>query len=369
MMKKNPAIPIARSECPDERWKGKGVQHIFFELTPACNNRCPGCLNESFIADFPKRALKAHYHGPPLNKHDWLSLLLRLPETLRLVTLSGGEPTLHPEFMDILQELESRRLEFVIFTNGRWPDPLGLIAWLKNSLYFKGFLISLHGASAATHEAFSGLESSFEETVGNIRLAASAGLPITLSAVITRQNLSELVLMPSLALELGAEELSFNRYLYSPERVRTGGESITPPLPHQLQEAVRQIEYLRRKYEAQIRIGYGPAIPQCFEDSVSQGCSAGDASLVIDPWGNVKPCLHVNLTCGNLLRDDFETIWSSESLRMWRSLGDETCSKCSALSVCGGGCKAMTLSWGKKRDPLMTVPLDNQVIELEMITS
>lgn len=58
----------------------------------------------------------------------------------------------------------------------------------------------------------------------------------------------------------------------------------------------------------------GQPLP-CLKSS-SAGCSAGEASLVIDPWGNVKPCLHVDLLCGNILQQDFEKIWSSEPLRV-----------------------------------------------------
>lgn len=361
-------IPIFRSECPPPGFGiGEGVQHVFLELTPACNNRCPGCLNESFIADFSSRALKEHYHRPPLNKNDWITVISRLPETIRLVTFSGGEPILHPECMAIFQELEKRGLEFTIFTNGRWPDPEGLISQLKDSQHFKGFLISLHGASATSHESFSGMTGSFDETIRNIRLATLAGLPVTLSTVVTRQNLMELSLMPALALELGAEELSFNRYLYTPERIETLGKIINPPLPHQLQDAIRQIETLRQEYMGQLRIGYGPTIPQCFERSSSQGCSAGEASLVVDPWGNVRPCLHVDLMCGNILQQEFDKIWSSEPLKMWRGLSNEACSNCSALSTCGGGCRAMALSWGMAQDPLMNIPILNDSMKLKMI--
>ena len=363
----SPTIPNFRSECPPSIWAGGGLQHVFLELTPACNNRCPGCLNESFIADFHSRALKEHFHRPALNKNDWLTVLSRLPKTLKLITLSGGEPTLHPEFLSILLELENRGLEFTIFTNGRWPNTTSLVTWLQSSHHFKGFLISLHGASATTHETFSGLTGSFNETIRNIRTATNAQLPVTLSTVVTHQNLQELALMPSLAMELGAEELSFNRYLYTPERIEALGEIISPPSPNQLQNAIRQIETLRQEYAGQIRIGYGPTIPQCFESSASQGCSAGEASLVIDPWGNVKPCLHVDLICGNIVKQDFDTIWNVQELITWRGLSDESCSNCSAFSTCGGGCRAMSLSWGISQDPLMKSHIQSNFIKLSEI--
>ena len=357
-IKDDDRVEKLRAECsPPKRNADKNLLLAYLELTPACNNRCPACVNESFVADFQTRVLKSSFHRTSLSHSSWAKILSRLPPTVTSVILSGGEPTLHPAFTSIIEELNKQNLDFAIFTNGRWQTPEKLIASLKASSQFQGFLISLHGASDSSHEAFTGISGSYEETVRNIRAAILAGLPVSISTVITKDNLVELEAIIGLSVALGAEDIYFNRYLSTPQRLANSGERIHLPTPSQLRSAIEQIESFRSKWSSRIHVGYGPCIPQCFVSSASEGCSAGEASFVVDPWGNIKPCLQTDLLCGNLLEQSFETIWESESLRQWRGLYDNGCSSCSAFAQCGGGCRAMTLAWGQGRDPLMTEPL------------
>ncbi len=63
------------------------------ELTATCNNHCQGCSN-IYATD---RAL------PPMSASTWEAWLATFaPEAVR-IRLTGGEPTLHPEFFRILQ--------------------------------------------------------------------------------------------------------------------------------------------------------------------------------------------------------------------------------------------------------------------------
>lgn len=348
---------IYRSECPPARFADTTPTLAYLELIPACSNRCPSCLNGSFIADFHTRALKPVFHRPSLTGDEWLSILSHLPGTLSSVILSGGEPTLHPDFATLITEISARGLEFVIFTNGRWHKPAQMLAMLGGLPLFRGFLVSLHGAAAGTHDSFTGAIGSFAETVSNIRAAAVSGLPVSLSTVITQENLTELASIVELATELGAHEISFNRYLVSPDRLDGSSKAIHPPTSFQFRQAIECIEMLREEMSSRIQIGYGPCIPQCFALSASTGCSAGQASFVVDPWGNLKPCLHTDLLCGNLNEQSFDAIWCGNRLLSWRGLVDSACTNCSAFAQCGGGCRAMALAWGQTHDPLMTAPI------------
>lgn len=347
-----------RGECPPPGLQSDLIPGLaYLELTSACNSRCPGCLNESFIANFQTRALKHEFRQQPMSYETWHRILSLLPASITSIILSGGEPTLHPEFEAIVEELATRSLDFVLFTNGRWQAPSQIISLLSNLPQFQGFLISLHGASMTSHETFTGVKGSFRETVKNIETAAQTGLPVSISTVITQQNLSEINAIVDLASKLGVEEVNFNRYLLTPGRLTISGERIQTPSATELRQAIAQIEVLRKQFSDQIHIGYGPCIPQCFASSSSLGCSAGKASFVIDPWGNLKPCLHTNLLVGNLLKEGFDILWESPALKSWRGLFDAKCTGCSAFSQCGGGCRAMTLASGLVRDPLMVAPL------------
>ena len=368
---------IFRSQCPPPFGnidpdllpvKKDEIVQVYLELTTSCNNRCPGCLNESFISDFSLRTLKPDYHNSPLRLTEWIDILSRLPTSLRRVVLSGGEPTLHPEFEPLILNLDKRNLDFVVFSNGRWANTAKLLTSIRNLAHFKGFLISLHGANSLSHDSFTGIRGSFDQTLINIEKAANAGLKFSLSTVVINQNVEELGEITALAIQLGAEEISFNRYLASPKRLAQQAIREQTPDPSKLKHAIDVITRLQQEYSNKIVVGYGPTIPQCLETSTSEACSAGNHSLVIDPWGNIKPCLHTDLLCGNILKVDFEDILNSDNLVMWRDLGNESCISCNAYSQCGGGCRAMILAWQQSVDPLMRLPIikrENYLSEVE----
>jgi radical SAM protein with 4Fe4S-binding SPASM domain len=315
------------------------------ELTPFCNSHCSSCGNV-----FERR-------GAPLAAEGWLQVLARIAPHAESIKITGGEPTLHPAFEQIVRAVAELGVKFTIFTNGRWQVPeklLGFLATLPREQF--GLLISLHGPDAATHETFTQTPGSFEETCANIRRAAGAELRVHTSTIIMRQNYNRLSEMVALAKTLQAERAVFNRYL-------------GPPMPaiepdeRQLRQAMRAIESLQKSGE---NVRYGNCIPQCFAPSSSTGCWAGVAYCTIDPWGNVRPCNHSSTLAGNILREPLEAIWQSETMNHWRALTPKQCRGCSQLDVCHGGCRALVEI--RESDPLIKEPVKiaKPPLELEL---
>lgn len=307
------------------------------ELTPVCNNRCRGCYN--VFAE--ERA------QPPLTSEEWRKILDRIKPHTHRVKLTGGEPTLYPHFEGIVAYLHELDISFSLFTNGCWSDPERLVAFLKTVPQLRGLLISLHGATPAAQEAFSGVQGSFERTVANIRRATEAGLPVTISAVIHRRNLDQFQAILALAHDLGADHVAFNRYL-GPR------DPTIEPTEQQLRQAVLQIEVLR---QGGARVKFGNCIPQCFVESSSTGCLSGVAYCTIDPWGNMRPCNHSSLKCENLLEQSVEEAWQSAEMQRWRGMIPAECHLCAEFSQCHGGCRAMAIELGLEKDPLAGAPL------------
>lgn len=314
------------------------------ELTPSCNNRCPGCSNV-FISDKETRLMTPTRQPMPLAS--WDTILDKIAPFAQRLKLTGGEATSYPEFDQLLAGLKARNLSFSLFTNGRWKNPEQTISLLKQTPQCLGLLISLHGADAQAHEAFTGVKGSFEETIKNIRLATDAGLTVHTNAVFTRYNAGQIKELVGLSHSLGAKCSVFNRYVGTP----------TPDLALSqlaLMKAVREVD---RVNEAGQKTKLGTCVPLCFVESSSTGCLAGTAYCTIDPWGNVRPCNHAPQITGNLLHQSLDSVWRSGAMQAWRDLIPDECTTCSAFSTCHGGCRADMVLKGAQRDPLMTIPL------------
>jgi radical SAM protein with 4Fe4S-binding SPASM domain len=314
----------------------------YIELTPACNNHCPGCSNV-FASN---RSLQ------PLDAGLWERVLVKLQPHVHRLKITGGEPTLHPQFETIVEQVAAMGIPFVLFTNARWRSPARLVDFLHEVPQCRGLLVSLHGATADSHEAFSGVPGSFDETLANIRQAVTAGLNISTSTVITRHNWAEVADIAHLSHSLGAHHAVFNRYLGSPLPE-------IEPTSSQLRAAIETVELLGRRPVSDTRcaVKFGNCIPQCFARSSSTGCLAGVAYCTVDPWGNVRPCNHAPMVVGNLLEQSIEQVWHSDGMQHWREMIAPQCRSCVELSRCHGGCRAVAMIQGVENDPLMRTPI------------
>jgi radical SAM protein with 4Fe4S-binding SPASM domain len=313
----------------------------FLELTPACHNHCPSCGNVFFT---PDRSLA--WGAPILSAKQWAQILEQLASSALRLKLTGGEPTLHPEFEAIVKRIASLDIPFTVFTNGRWPSPEGLVTLLARIPRFEGLLVSLHGPTAPSHEAFTDTDGSFAETVTNIQRASAAGLSVSLSCVLTQHNWHLIDEILELARRLGASSVVFNRHL--------GREIVgLTAAPIELRAALEKIGALR---EAGEPVKLGNCVPECFAHTGQSACLAGAAFLTVDPWGQVRPCNHSAIVCGNLLNQSLTEIWAAPALEQWRQFVPAPCQGCAALATCRGGCRAQALATNTKSDPLMRSP-------------
>ncbi len=315
----------------------------YLELTPACNNHCLGCGNV-FVAD--KTTRKMENAAAPLPIAGWRQIIHKLLPHIDRLNITGGEPTLYKHFTEFTHLLDEYKLSFTLFTNARWRKSEIVVNTLNQSRQLKGLLVSLHGQNAPTHEAFTLVSGSFDETVKNIKLAIRAGISVSLCSIITRYSYAQSRAVYQLGQELGARQVVFNRYVGRPK-------DDTAPTPAQLKQALIDIEAMRVQGAA---VKSSVTVPQCFHTTSATGCGAGEAFITVDPWGNVKPCNHSPLIIGRLGYDSLEKIMASKQLAYWRNLPLAGCKDCSALAICGGGCRAEAMLNQNSHDSLMGRP-------------
>jgi uncharacterized radical SAM superfamily Fe-S cluster-containing enzyme len=94
--------------CPDHEQHGC---NLVLEVTDTCNLRCPTCYAESSPERTTHRSLK--------QIERMLDLAVENEGEVEILQISGGEPTLHPDFFRILDMAKERPIEHVMLnTNG-----------------------------------------------------------------------------------------------------------------------------------------------------------------------------------------------------------------------------------------------------------
>lgn len=187
------------------------VPYLFsLELTTLCDNACKGCIN----VQVPKAQKNKQYAF----LKDWKKHIDTIAPYATVIRITGGEPTLHPEFQDIVRYIDSLGIYHSLFTTGRWTTQLNspekIIATYVNCNYFVGFLISLHGSTASSHQQFvQSTSNAFKQTCNNIRYITNySNLKVFTNTVITSYNFQELHEVLNLSHNLGARKAIFNHF-------------------------------------------------------------------------------------------------------------------------------------------------------------
>jgi mycofactocin biosynthetic radical S-adenosylmethionine protein MftC len=312
---------------------------LTWELTYACNLSCVHCLSSSGRRD-PGELTTAECQRV-------IDELERMQ--VFYVNIGGGEPTVRPDFWELVDYATAHHVGVKFSTNGVKITP-EVAARLAASDYVD-VQISLDGATAEVNDAIRGA-GSFDLALQAMRRLADAGFAgFKISVVMTRQNVGQLDEFRALADRFGAQ-LRITRL-----RPSGRGADVWDEL-HPTAEQQRELyDWLVARGENVLTgdsffhlAGFGQALPGL------NMCGAGRVVCLIDPVGDVYACpfaIHDAFLAGNVRSvGGFAGVWRDSELfaALRGPQAGGACASCSAFDACQGGCMAAKFFTGLPLD-------------------
>ncbi|MFO0598841.1 MAG: radical SAM protein [Myxococcaceae bacterium] len=205
-------------------------------LTFDCNNGCTFCLDSNT------------HDGSNRSPEEIKKQILdgRAKGATRLI-LSGGEPTIHPHFVDFVRlgRLAGyRKIQTV--TNGRlFSYPQFLDRSLSAGL--NEITFSLHGPNPKIHDALVGVPGAFEQETAALKAAIADGRPVVnVDVVINRGNVKVLPEMLELFISWGVREFDLLQVVPFGRAFNEGRESLFYDLKEMRPYIQRALEIAKR---------------------------------------------------------------------------------------------------------------------------
>lgn len=338
---------------------------VSWNLTYRCNLACEHCyLDAGGAAQVQSEAFSDRSE---LGTEECYRVVDQLaafaPECLTILT--GGEPLLRRDILEIAGYAAGRGLWVVVGTNG--VRVTANLARLLQEHGVRGMALSLDSLDAGRHDAFRRVRGAFQNTVEGARILREAGLPFIVQTTVGRHNLAELPALAELA-QSGLGAGVWNLYFL----VQSGRGQFVTDLDTAAYDAVLQdLHALQERYAGRMVVNAKCAphsVRTLFERNPGSpllrtytggagGCPAGTHYFGIRPNGDVTPCPYLPVFAGNLRGESLSQLWNESALfrdvRRRSELGGR-CGSCEFGSACGG-CRAR--AWAQTGDLLAEDPL------------
>ncbi|MFW5739122.1 MAG: radical SAM protein, partial [Myxococcota bacterium] len=331
-----------------------------WELTLRCNMRCRHCGS---------RAGKAR--EDELTPGEAQQLCRDLAALgCRVVTLSGGEPTLRPDWPDLARTLVGLGVTVGMISNGKdWDEEVAVRA---RQVGLESVAFSLDGFEAS-HALLRRDPGHFGRVLGAMEVCRRVGLRVSVVTTVTRSSLPELERFRAWLGELGVRRWQVQ--LATPTGAMAGHRDWVIA-PRDVLTLVPLIAGMRvdgrlpRVFPAH-DIGYFGQPEEALRDPRAMvpfwtGCPAGCSVVGIESDGNIKGCLSLPSSMdgvdgfveGNVRRTALSEIWHRPGAFAYnRSFTTEQlggyCRTCEYAEVCRGGCTWTTFA---ERGPVRDNP-------------
>lgn len=335
-----------------EMKKGKTVlqslpRRLVLELTNACNLNCVMC------------GRNATQFTPTVFKMDWLRYFESMLDTIEEVTLMGwGEPTIHPEFVQMLELISCHAARIYFCTNGMRLGQLQK-AIFENRVDV--FAVSVDGAREETNGKIrrgSSLNYITKELyeIKRIQRVNNLAYPyVNFVFCAMRSNLHELPDLVRLAADIGLEEVKVVYLTVFDQNMEH--ESLwncRKEVEEVFQEATELGDALGVTLKLPDFQGEDPA-----KDAFHKDCfvSWRDFFLGSDSW--VRPCMSTQAQFFRFdMEKDFFEMWNSPSFQQYRqtvnnsSQMDMPCRHCYQSSHCNWNRRESFLQAGNSFAPV-----------------
>jgi radical SAM protein with 4Fe4S-binding SPASM domain len=336
---------------------------ISWNLTYRCNLACEHCYLDAGGAPLVKTENFAD--RSELGTDECFRVIDEIaafaPECVTILT--GGEPLLRRDILEIVQRASERGLWVVVGTNGvRITDNL---AGRLSEAGARGLSLSLDALDPDRHDRFRRVRGAWQNTVDGAAILNRAGLPFIVQTTAGSHNLGELEAIADFAHDRLAAKV-WNLYFLVP----TGrGQFVSDITPEQYDGVLGSLYRIQRKYDRRMLVNakcaphYIKTVLEHSSDSFrtysdgAGGCPAGTHYMGIRPNGDVTPCPYLPAFAGTLRKDSLPDLWTSSTLfndvRRRSALGGR-CGECELSGHCGG-CRAR--AFGMTGDLMAEDPL------------
>ena len=333
---------------------------LLAELSHRCPLRCPYCSNP----------LELERAGAELDTATWQRIFSEAAALGVLqVHFSGGEPLVRRDLAALVRHANGVGLYGNLITSGVLLDRERLQELVEAGL--EHVQLSVQDTEAESADRIAGLAGAHQKKLAVARLVREAGLPLTLNAVVHRQNLERLPQLIALALALGAGRIEVAHVQYYGWALANRRALL--PTAAQLDRATAIVEEARIRLKGVLTIDY--VVPDYYARR-PKACMGGWGRqfLNVSPAGKVLPCHAAESLTGfhfpTVMEASLADIWyRSEAFNRFRGTDwmPEPCHSCERREIDWGGCRCQAFALtgdAARTDPACALAPDRALLDL-----
>jgi MoaA/NifB/PqqE/SkfB family radical SAM enzyme len=338
--------------------KGFTPRTVELLITSKCNMRCQMCN----VWKFPVKNF--HNNESELSTREVENFLEKIARLgVRFLCLSGGEPTLRSDLLEIIRKAKEVGLKIELITNGTFVKPLAE-KLVKSGVDIITF--SIDGSNPKIHDFIRGVRGSWEKAVEGIKsvslIKTERGLKeprICIDYVVTRQNYEFIAETVDLKRQWGFADIHFLPIL--PKTTRTNNLLLSDNDLEKLWGSIPKIKGKFKKNKLPTN-SLATLVYLCkHRETTKHGkyavpvrrqimCFRAWEMATIDPFGNVYPCCYAStfqnlpdeqisnlknvdkFNMGTLKESTFEDIWNGDKFVWFRRMSKQPL----AFKMCEG---------------------------------
>ncbi|HUV36313.1 MAG TPA: radical SAM protein [Patescibacteria group bacterium] len=256
----------------------------------------------------------------------------RLPRTLRDVNITGGEPFLRGDIVELVRVIyeHCRHPRIVVSTNGfQRRRIIHAAPELMKIGRRVGLAVSIDGIGEV-HDRIRGVTGGFDKALETLKQLKQIGYRnVRVAFTAQSDNVEHLGAVYDLSRQFGYQFTTSvaqnSEFYFSTE----DNQRVAPAaLERELQYVIRK-ELLSFSPKRWLRAYfYAGVVRYNMHGERALGCRAGRDSFFMDPAGKIYPCLTLNREIGDITQHSFDEIWRGDSARRVREAVDACCEPC-----------------------------------------
>ena len=301
----------------------------FVEITKRCNLKCSHCYNES-----------SNKENKGLSRKD-LSNFLEQADKMGVfnIFLTGGEPFVRKDLMDILYEINDLNMEMGVLTNGTLLNKHSIKK--LNKIKPKFIAVSLESLNEEKYKIIRGISN--KKVIDNLLEMKNQGLNVKINTVLFNGLNDSYKDIKNLLIFL--KENGFSKNDLAIDEFLNIGRG-------------RKFDKYVIKDKAKVIENYRKASKEIFDEKILPNiyyrnqnrisfCGLGESILYLTSNADITLCTVLTdkrFTVGNIREKSLKEIWEKSDkfnyFRERKHIKNSECENCSKLIECAGGCKA-----------------------------